>query len=179
MTPPNETLEDERCELLKTLEFFLDFAQEEMCGKCLPCMLGTEQIIELFKKLTRGEGQEQDLDLLEVLSAEVQETARCGRGKKAAGVLADSLLKREEYEEHAREKRCPARSCSSLVHYRVIPEKCTMCGLCKEVCPQGAIYGEEYILYLADNEPYYIKASKCDNCGLCLPVCEAGAIELI
>ena len=72
-----------------------------------------------------------------------------------------------------------ARSCSSLVHYRVIPERCTMCGLCKEVCPQGAIVGEEYLPYLADNEPYYININKCDNCGLCLPVCEANAIELI
>jgi NAD-dependent dihydropyrimidine dehydrogenase PreA subunit len=170
---------DRRCELLKTLESFADFAQEEMCGECLPCMLGTEQTIELFKRLTRGEGQERDLELLEVLSIWVKETARCKKGRKAAEVLADSLLKREEYEEHALEKRCPARACSNLVHYRIIPEKCTMCGLCKEVCPQGAIFGEEYIPYLADNEPYYIKISKCDNCGLCLPVCEANAIELI
>jgi NAD-dependent dihydropyrimidine dehydrogenase PreA subunit len=54
-----------------------------------------------------------------------------------------------------------------------------MCGLCKEVCPQEAIVGEEYLPYLADNEPYYININKCDNCGLCLPVCEANAIELI
>ena len=182
MTPPDEILEaekDERCELVKTLEFYSEFAQDEMCGECLSCMIGTEQVILLFNRLTRGEGQERDLDLLKRLSTEVQATARCRRGIRAAGVLADSLQKSDEYEEHAREKHCPAGSCSSLVHYRIIPEKCTMCGLCKEVCPQGAIFGEEYLPYLADNEPYYIKVSKCDNCGLCLPVCEAGAIELI
>ena len=182
MTPPEEALEhrqDEECVVLKTLEFYSDFAEEEMCGRCLPCMRGTEQIVELFKRLTQGEGQEEDLNLLEALAAGVQETALCRRGRNAAGTLGESLLKRDEYEEHARAKRCPARACSSLVHYSIIPEKCTMCGLCKEVCPQGAIYGEEYIAYLADNAPYTIKASRCDNCGLCLPVCEAGAIELI
>jgi ferredoxin len=181
MTTPNETLveKDEGCEVLKTLEFFSEFAEEEMCGKCLSCMFGTEQIIMLFNRLTQGEGQEQDLEILRVLSVGVQETALCKRGKEAAGVLADSLLEINQYEEHVREKRCPAKSCSSLVHYRVIPEKCTMCGLCKEVCPQGAIFGEEYLPYLAENEPYYININKCDNCGLCLPVCEANAIELI
>jgi ferredoxin len=170
---------DEKCELLKTLDFFSDFVQEEMCGKCLPCMIGAEQIIELFGKLSRGEGEERDLEILEALSAGVQETARCRRGKKAADVLADSLLNTGEYKEHALLKRCPTRSCSSLLHYQVVPEKCTMCGRCKEVCPQGAIFGDEYIPYLADNEPYYIKVSRCNNCGLCLPVCEASAIELV
>lgn len=173
------TLPKDTCELLKTLDFYADFAQEEMCGQCLPCMRGTEQIIELFRRITRGEGQEHDVDLLAILSAGVQETARCRRGMNAASALADSLLKRDEYEEHARAKRCPAGACSSLIHYKIIPEKCTMCGLCKAVCPQGAISGEEYISYLPDNKPYSIKASKCNNCGLCLPVCEAGAIDLV
>lgn len=178
MRPSSETL-DEQCELLKTLDFFSDFVQEEMCGKCLPCMIGAEQIIVLFNKLTRGEGEERDLEFLEVLSAGVQELARCRRGRRAAEVLANSLLKRDEYQEHIQEKRCPARSCSSLLHYRVIADRCTMCGRCKEVCPQGAVVGEEYLPYLADNEPYYIMISRCNNCGLCLPVCEASAIELI
>jgi NAD-dependent dihydropyrimidine dehydrogenase PreA subunit len=141
-------------------------------------MIGTEQVVLIFSRLTRGEGQERDLDLLKRIATEVQTTARCRRGIRAASVLAESLEKSDVYEEHAREKHCPSGSCSGLVHYRVIPDKCTMCGLCKEACPRGAIVGEEYLPYLADNEPYYIKVNKCDNCGLCLPACEAGAIEL-
>jgi NADH-quinone oxidoreductase subunit F len=182
MSPAEETLDQENetaCVVLKTQESYLEFAEEVMCGRCLPCMRGTEQIVEIFGRLTRGEGQDHDLDLLEALAAGVQETAMCRRGQNAAGALADSLLRRDEYEEHVREKRCPARDCSSLVHYTIIPEKCTMCGLCKGVCPRGAITGEEYLSYLADNKPYAIKAGRCDNCGLCLLVCEVGAIELV
>jgi len=182
MSPAEEILDqehEEACVVLEAQGSYLEFAEEVMCGRCLPCMRGTEQIVEIFARLTRGEGQEQDLNLLEVLAAGIQETAMCRRGQNAAGALADSLLRRDEYEEHVRAKRCPARACSGLVHHWINSEKCTMCGLCKEVCPRGAIYGEEYISYLTDNEPYIIKASRCDNCGLCLPVCEAGAIELV
>lgn len=182
MSPAEETLDqenEEACVVLETQESYLEFAEEVMCGRCLPCMRGTEQIIEIFARITRGESQEQDLDLLDALAAGIQETAMCRRGQNAAGVLADSLLRRDEYEEHVLAKRCPARACSVLVHYWINPEKCTMCGLCKDVCRRGAIYGEEYIPYLADNKPYTIQASRCDNCGLCLPVCEVGAIELV
>ena len=182
MSPSREIPNQEEgttCAVLDAHRSYLVFAEEVMCGRCLPCMRGTEQIVGVLARIVRGHGEEQDLVLLDALAAGVQETAMCRRGQNAAGALADSLLRRDEFEEHVMEKRCPAGACSSLVHYRIDPEKCSMCGLCKEVCPRGAIYGEEYISYLADNEPYSIRASRCDNCGLCLPVCEAGAIELV
>lgn len=170
--------ENETCEVVKTLEFFSNFAQEDLCGRCLPCPHGTKQVMEILKRLTQGEGQKQDLDLLHRISAKLEEVALCRRGRDAAGVLAESLLS-GEYEVHVEEKRCPKKTCEALTTYRVIAEKCTMCGLCKEVCPEGAILGEVYIPYLIDNAPYTIKAEKCTKCGLCLPVCDEDAIELI
>ncbi len=167
------------CGVLKSLEFFSHFLQDKMCGKCLPCMFGTEQIIEILQKLTQGEGEEKDVHLLRLISSGLEETARCKHGKDAAGVLASSLLSGEEYEGHWEKKRCSRRSCEKLISYRVIAEKCTMCGLCKEICPEGAVFGEEYVSYLADNEPYYINANKCSKCGRCLEVCPEGAIELV
>ncbi len=168
----------ETCELVKTREFFLNFAGKDLCGRCRPCPQSTGQVMEILKRLARGEGQEQDINLLRLISAKLPEVALCKRGKEAAGVLADSLAS-GEYEEHLREKRCPEKSCEELTTYRVIAEKCTMCGKCKEACPEGAIFGEEYLPYLADNAPYTIKAERCNKCGLCLPVCAQGAIELV
>ncbi len=168
---------NETCEVNKTLEFFSD-VQDKTCGRCLPCMVGPAQIIEMLQKLTRGEGEESDIHLLRLLSSGMGGTARCKGGQDAAEVLANSLLT-GEYEEHIEKKRCPKKACPGLTTYRIIAEKCTMCGLCKEVCPEGAIFGEEYIPYLADNEPYTIRAEKCTKCGLCLPVCAEAAIELV
>lgn len=168
---------NETCEVVKTLEFFSEVA-EKTCGRCVPCMVGPAHITEILQKLTRGEGEKEDIHLLRLLSSGMEGTVRCKGGKDAAEVLANSLLS-GEYEEHVEKKRCPKRACPGLTTYRVIAEKCTMCGLCKEACPEGAIFGEEYIPYLADNTPYTIKAEKCNKCGLCLPVCADGAIELV
>ncbi len=167
----------ETCEVGKTLQFFLD-VQGKTCSRCVPCMIGPAQAIEILQKLTRGEGEERDIALLRLLSSEMGGTARCKGGRDAAEVLTNSLLS-GEYEEHVEKKRCPKSACPGLITYRIIAEKCTMCGLCKKVCPEGAISGEEYIPYLADNEPYTIRVEKCTKCGLCLPVCPEGAIELV
>ncbi|GFP32085.1 NADP-reducing hydrogenase subunit HndC, partial [Candidatus Hakubella thermalkaliphila] len=171
--------ENKTCQVQKSLEFFSHFLQDKMCGKCLPCMYGTEQIIEILQKLIQGEGEENDTHLLRLISSGLEETVRCKHGRDAAAVLTSSLLFEEQYQEHWEEKRCSSRSCEKLTSYRVIAEKCTMCGLCKEICPEGAVFGEEYIPYLADNEPYYIEANKCSKCGRCLEVCPEGAIEVV
>jgi len=147
------------------------------CGKCSSSTVGPTQILELLRKLSRGEGEEEDLHLLRVLSSGLEETLPLPNGKGVAEVLSRSLSS-GEYEEHVEEKRCAKCSCEGLTTYRIIPERCTMCGECKEVCPKGAIFGEEYIPYLADNAPYTIDPEKCTKCGLCLPVCAEGAIEL-
>ncbi len=171
---------EERCAVLEALEYFRDFAQKEMCGRCLPCMLGTDRIIWILDKITRGEGISQDMEFLRLISSRVNETARCKKGREAAQLLSDSLSSRErEYWEHIEEKHCPKKSCKDLISYRVVAERCTRCGSCKSICPEEAILGDEYIPYLADNRPYIIMEKKCTKCGLCLSTCEADAIILV
>lgn len=168
---------EQGCGLLRMLRSFSDFAQDGVCGRCLPCPLATSQAIEILRRLTQGKGQEEDLVRLHRISVWLEETARCRRGQETARVLAESLRNREEYDQHLVERRCPAGSCRELVRYRVVAERCTMCGQCQEVCPRGAIVGDPYVPYLGDNQPYTIRESKCDGCGRCLTVCAAGAIE--
>lgn len=145
------------------------------CGRYPSSTVGVAQVLGVLEKLSRGEGEEEDLHLLLVLSSGLEEALANGKG--VAEVLSRSLSSRE-YEEHVRDKRCAKLSCEGLTTYRIIPERCTMCGLCKKACPEGAILGEEYIPYLLDNAPYTIMADKCTKCGRCVPVCPEGAIEL-
>jgi ferredoxin len=172
---PNDEDKNEICEIVKMLEFF---ANAETCGRCLPCIAGPAQIIEILQKINQGKGETPHIPLLHLLSSGMAWAARCKSGKEAGEVLATSLST-GEYEVHVEKKQCPKRVCEGLTTYSVIAEKCTMCGRCKEVCPENAIFGEEYIPYLADNAPYTINAEKCTKCGECLPVCPEGAIELI
>ena len=172
------TESNDMCEVVKTLEFFSDFAQGDLCGRCLPCPHGTKQVMAILRRFTQGEAEDRDMDRLRLISLELGEVALCRRGRDAAKVLSDSLSS-GEYEEHVEEKRCARKTCEALTTYRVVAEKCTMCGKCKEVCPEGAVFGEEYVPYLADNAPYVIKPEKCTRCGLCVEACPEDAIELV
>jgi ferredoxin len=137
------------------------------------------QAIEFFKKITAGTGEAGDLDLLFVISVRMEESSMCKRGREVARKLHESLeMFRQEYEEHIQEKRCQDMECDGLITYRVIPEKCNMCGVCKRICEFDAVVGDEYIPYFTDNMPYEIREKRCKNCGRCLDVCPKQAIEV-
>jgi len=168
------------CSVMITLEFLKGFTKDKMCGKCLPCMLGTERMVDVLERITKGEGEEEDVVLLEEISSHIIDTARCKLGKDAAVFIKDSLSSyKGEYEEHIKEKHCAQKSCEDILNYWINPEKCTSCGACKVVCSEDAIVGDKMIPYLSDNKPYYIKSKKCTNCGKCLAVCEVDAIEIV
>ena len=172
-------MSSEGCSVLITLEFFKGFAKDKMCGKCLPCMLGTTRIIDVLERITKSEGEERDMVVLEKTSSNIIDTARCKFGKDAANFLQDSLTSsRDEYEEHIKDGHCSHNSCELLINYWIDPEKCVMCDACKKVCPEDAIVGEKLVPYLSDNNPYYVRDKKCTKCGQCLTVCEVGAIEI-
>ena len=163
---------DESACMVDIAKFFLNFTQDESCGKCTFCRIGTLRMLETLDRITNGEGKDEDMELLEELAQGVKRASLCGLGQTAPNpVLTTLRYFRDEYEAHINEKRCPAKKCQALITYEIIPEKCPGCGLCTKYCPQDAISGKK-------KEPYFIDPEKCIRCGLCMSVCRLGAISV-
>ena len=157
--------------MVDVARYFLDFLQDESCGKCLSCREGTKRMTEIVTNITNGQGAEGDLELLEELAIVVKDTSMCGLGQTAANpVLSTLKYFRDEYEEHIKNGKCPAGVCSALIQYLIISEKCVGCEACKKVCPQKAISGEK-------KKPHVIDQNKCIKCGVCLEACKVNAID--
>ncbi|HOB86693.1 MAG TPA: NADH-ubiquinone oxidoreductase-F iron-sulfur binding region domain-containing protein [Bacillota bacterium] len=159
-------LDEEDC-MVGVARYFLEFTQQESCGKCTFCRLGTKQMLELLTAITRGEGRMEDLEILQELGEEIQMGSLCNLGKTAPNpVLTTLRYFREEYEAHILERCCPARSCSELIVYYIEPSRCTkLCNVCVGSCPTEAIYTREDGLKAINQE----KCVKCDNCRKCCP----------
>ncbi len=161
---------DETTCMVEIARFFLDFTQNESCGKCTFCRIGTLRMLEILTRITNGEGQEGDIEKLEELGARIKDASLCGLGQTAPNpVLTTIKYFKEEYEAHIRDKKCPAGSCSPLVDFFIDPEKCTGCTLCAKNCPVECISGEPKKAYEIDNE-------KCVKCGKCVTVCNFEAV---
>jgi len=163
---------DESACMVDVAKFFLNFTQDESCGKCTFCRIGTLRMLEVLDRITKGEGKEEDIEHLEELAQGVKKASLCGLGQTAPNpVLTTLRYFRDEYEAHINEKSCPAKKCQALITYEIIPEKCPGCGLCAKYCPSDAISGEK-------KKPYLIDSDKCIRCGLCMSVCRLGAISV-
>jgi len=162
---------DETTCMVDIAKFFLGFTQEESCGKCIPCRVGTKMMLDILTRITAGEGKEEDLETLKDLAETIKSTALCGLGNTAPNpVLTTLRYFRDEYEAHVREKRCPAHSCISLIKFAVNPELCKRCGQCFKACPAGAITWEKKQVAAIDRE-------KCVKCKNCIMACKFNAIE--
>lgn len=162
-------MDEDTC-MVDIAKFFLQFTQDESCGKCPPCRIGTKRMLEILERITTGKGKEGDIELLEKLAKNIKASALCGLGQTAPNpVLSTIRYFRDEYEAHIKEKRCPAGSCQALLSFNILAEKCKGCGLCAKECPVNAITGEK-------RSPYTIDQDKCIKCGNCLEKCPFDAI---
>jgi NADH-quinone oxidoreductase subunit F/NAD(P)H dehydrogenase (quinone)/NADP-reducing hydrogenase subunit HndC len=162
-------MNDRTC-MVDMARFFMDFIQDESCGKCTPCREGTFRMLEILKKICDGKGGPEDIKNLEALSHVIHKSALCGLGQTAANPVLSALRYfRDEFEAHVHEKRCPAKRCKALLKFEVDHDRCTACGLCFKSCPAGAIDWKK-------KEKAVINKDKCIQCMSCFDKCKFDAI---
>lgn len=162
-------MDEDNC-MPSVAKFYLEFTEDESCGKCTPCRVGTKRLSELLTKITEGKGTMEDLETLKSLSQIIKDTALCGLGQTAPNpVLSTIDTFWDEYVAHVKEHRCPAGQCSALLRYFILEDKCIGCTACSRVCPVGAISGKVKSTHVIDQD-------KCIKCGACFEKCKFSAI---
>ncbi|MDI6641170.1 MAG: NADH-quinone oxidoreductase subunit NuoF [Elusimicrobiota bacterium] len=164
-------MDEDTC-MVEVARYFLDFTQQESCGKCTPCREGTKIMLDILTRITQGKGCEGDIELLEEIATIVKDTSLCALGGTAPNpVLTTIRYFRSEYELHIKEKKCPAKVCKALITYSILSEKCNGCHVCFKNCPQEAIVGKP-------KEVHTIDQDKCIKCGICFDVCKFAAVKV-
>ena len=157
--------------MVDVARYFLNFTQNESCGKCTFCRIGTRRMLEILNRITEGKGELEDLDRLEELAISITKGSLCGLGQTAPDpVLTTLRYFKNEYLAHIVDKKCPAGVCTALLHYYIQPEKCTGCTLCARMCPVSCISGSLRQVHIIDQ-------SRCTHCGACYKACKFGAVN--
>ena len=164
-------MDEDTC-MVDMARFFLDFTRKESCGKCNYCRIGTKRMLEILERITKGEGKDGDIELLEELAGKIKDGAMCGLGQTAPNpVLTTIRYFRNEYEDHIYNHKCTAKSCKALIHYE-ITDDCKGCGKCARNCPVNAITGEK-------KQVHKIDSNVCIKCGKCEDNCAFGAVKRV
>ena len=163
-------MDEDTC-MVEVAKFFMNFTQNESCGKCVPCREGTKRMLEILERIVSGKGVITDIDLLLELADTISQTALCGLGKTAALPVVSTIKNfRHEYEMHIIQKKCPSKTCSALKTIYIDDELCRGCSKCARICPVNAISGKI-------KQPYVIDKDKCIKCGACIDTCSFKAIK--
>ncbi|HOK67478.1 MAG TPA: NADH-ubiquinone oxidoreductase-F iron-sulfur binding region domain-containing protein, partial [Anaerohalosphaeraceae bacterium] len=164
-------IDEDSC-MVRMARFFVEFTQDESCGKCTPCREGTKRMLEILTRITRGQGKPGDIEKLERLGTMIQKASLCGLGQSAPNPVLSTIRNfREEYEEHIHQKKCRARECTALLSF-VVQDNCVGCGACKRVCPVNAVSGNR-------KEKHSINPNLCIKCGQCYDACKFNAIAKV
>jgi NADH-quinone oxidoreductase subunit F len=161
--------------MVEVARYFLEFIQNESCGKCVPCRLGTKQMLDVLSDITEGKGNIDDIKLLKELAEGIKTGSLCGLGQTSPNPVLTTLnFFKEEYDAHINDKICMACTCKNLIQYKILSENCNGCMLCLKSCPVNAIEG-------AKKEVHIINQDKCIKCGTCLEMCSGkyNAVEVI
>jgi len=169
--------EGKRCPVQKAIFYIEGFLADPMCGKCFPCSFGTYEARIRLKEILSGRGTEADIAALKRIAHIMLEASRCKKGKDTARFILD-WMDTGAFHEHI-EGVCSEKECLAFIEYKIVPEKCVMCGDCKVVCRYDAIVGEKRKPYISGYLPFEIRRKRCTKCGECLDVCPTGAIEII
>jgi len=156
--------------MVEFARYFLTFASSESCGKCVPCRIGGQRLLEVLIRITNSEGTPEDLTEIDSISEQMGEGSLCALGQLTPGPVISSLrFFREEYEAHVNEKFCQAGVCEGMFTFVIDPDPCTGCGLCMKACTSNAIIGEKKVVHVIDQ-------ALCIQCGACYDVCNMGAV---
>ena len=170
-------MDEDSC-MVDIAKFFLEFTVDESCGKCTPCRVGTQRLLEMLNKITEGKGTLEDLDKMEELCYYIKKNALCGLGQTAPNpVLSTLRFFRDEYVAHIVDKKCPAGVCKSLLTFSIDKDKCIGCGMCARQCPADAITKTDYIAPGKKLPAWEINLDKCVKCGACVGTCKFKAIS--
>ena len=158
--------------MVEFARYFLTFASAESCGKCPPCRIGGQRLLEILTRIGNGDGKLEDLEEIRRISKGMQTASLCALGQLTPGPVLSALnFFIDEYEAHIKDHFCQAGICSGMFTYDIIEQMCTGCGLCLRACPREAIAGEK-------KKPHLLDQIKCIQCGACYQACKFEAVTI-
>ncbi len=169
--------DERKCPVQRSLTFVKEFLAAPMCGKCFPCSMGSYEAEIRLNKLVGGTADEEDIGTIKKIASIMLTASMCKKGKDTARYLQENI-ESVDFAGHIAGV-CSVNECLEHIKYIILPEKCTLCGDCLDVCKDNAILGEKAKSFLSGYKPFEIAQKRCTKCGECIKVCPAGAIVLL